>query len=858
MKDDACCEPAPPDRANPPGQPSVRYRVGTWASFRAAMVARLPLQQVPPGAPTGDRPLAALTSRDPSEPTIALLDAAASVLDVLTFYQERYLNESFLGTAQERGSLVQIARALGYEPGPGASASGHLAFSASPLSVDPVTVPAGTAVMAMPAGNAPPPVFETREDLVALAAYNALPVTRRLPLTPLATGDDHVWVEGAAVRAQPGDAVLLYGTDRLSTPGSERWDFRRLTAIETDPAHAETRLGFERPLGDVGTAPPEQVLAVLIFRTRASLFGHNAPDWKTQSDQTQLTAWWSAGGSMAGVPSTTTDGRTRLLNRTHPGSTAPWPVTEWPGFALADEPGLTEGIVDLDREYPGVLPDSWVVLVGPYEVEACRVRRASPRGRVGFTLSGRVTRLKLEGERLAMFDRRGTTVWCEPEALVRVGEPDDSPVTGATVRVTGAHGALQGRTIAVYGPSAITGSVSGEIVVVVSAAIGDDGITTLTVDPPLAGSYVRDKVIVNANVARATHGQTAPPEVLGSGNNARPFQSFLLRGKPLTHASSSDDPSGVAPELSVRIGGVAWTRVPFLYGQAPGALVYALRHSVDGTEVRFGDGITGARLPGGAENVVASYRTGLGLAGEVASGRASLLTRRPPGIDAALNPAAFTGGADPESPEDIRRNAPTTVLTLDRLVAIEDYQDFARRVAGVGKALAVGIWAGQRRLVHLTVGSASGQPLAATDPLFVDLELTLRRYQDPEHRIAIDSYVPRWFGVDALLLTAPAYRWEDVEAAARAALAATFDFANRGFGQGVTPAEVIGALSSVAGVVAVDLQSIYRTDQPTVAAPPRLLLEALGPQTSGGARQVAELLLVSASASHVQLGRMSP
>ena len=60
---------------------------------------------------------------------IALLDAWATVADVLTFYQERIANESYLRTATERVSLVHLAALIGYRPRPGVAAGAFLAFT---------------------------------------------------------------------------------------------------------------------------------------------------------------------------------------------------------------------------------------------------------------------------------------------------------------------------------------------------------------------------------------------------------------------------------------------------------------------------------------------------------------------------------------------------------------------------------------------------------------------------------------------------------------------------------------------------------------------------------------------------------
>src|SRR4051794_36163063 len=82
---------------NAPGLPAVAYRAGTWASFKESMLARLSSSDYPA--------LADLKTRNDDDFTIAFLDAASIMLDILTFYQERLANESYLRTATQLRSL---------------------------------------------------------------------------------------------------------------------------------------------------------------------------------------------------------------------------------------------------------------------------------------------------------------------------------------------------------------------------------------------------------------------------------------------------------------------------------------------------------------------------------------------------------------------------------------------------------------------------------------------------------------------------------------------------------------------------------------------------------------------------------
>ena len=56
-----------------------------------------------------------MQTREDDDFSIALLDAWATVADVLMFYQERVANESYMRTATERFSLIELARLIGYQ-----------------------------------------------------------------------------------------------------------------------------------------------------------------------------------------------------------------------------------------------------------------------------------------------------------------------------------------------------------------------------------------------------------------------------------------------------------------------------------------------------------------------------------------------------------------------------------------------------------------------------------------------------------------------------------------------------------------------------------------------------------------------
>ena len=371
------------------------------------------------------------------------------------------------------------------------------------------------------------------------------------------------------------------------------------------------------------------------------------------------------------------------------------------------------------------------------------------------------------------------------------------------------------------------------------------GFTVLVFDKELAYSYVRSTVSINANVALATHGESVE-EVLGGGDSTKAFQSFTLRQPPLTYTSAATA-TGSQTTLEVRVNDILWQEVPSFYGRGPAERIYVTRTDTEGrTTVMFGDGRTGARLPTGQENVKAKYRKGTGIDGLVKAGQLSQLMTRPLGVKGVVNPSAAAGAGDPELLEDARANAPLTVLTLGRVVSLQDYEDFARSFAGVAKALATWVWTGEQRAVHLTVAGAEGAEIDPEGELGKNLVSALRLAGDARVPLLFESFQPRFFVLSAAVKVDAAYLPDKVLSAVEAKLRESFSFAARGFGQSANLSEIFALMMKVEGVVAVDVNDFYGTDAPPAAGEPRARprLEARRPRPGGVGIFPAQILML--------------
>jgi hypothetical protein len=887
-----CCEGVrvltPVAISNPPGLPRIIYRAGTHGSFKETMKARI----------SGQAALRNLTTRDDDDPTIALLDAWATVLDVLTFYQERIANEAYLRTATELRSILELAREIGYRLGPGAAAATELVFQleTAPGAPESVRLGAGVKVQSLPGQDELPQVFETVEEIEARPVWNVLHARLTEPVTPV-RGVTQVFLQGVETNLKPGDLILFVGNERLRDPGSERWDVRRLTAVEPDRGRDVTRVAWQEGLGFPLTGheiePAQENLKLYTLRQRAGLFGNNAPDWRAMPASVQ--AQYPPGG------------------------------TNWPNLSLAkvgtkgtDNPAAD---VFLDALYPKIVADSWVLLVRPDSDHPARgywelyqVVHAVEDSRTDFTVSAKTTRLTLAGENLREeynTELRETVVYGESEQLKLVEAPLRDPVQGDQIEllepaprlaagrslvVSGrrAHvavlvagltfvpsdgspqaalnpsdvleciapfaveldgsrtwtAAFKGTSGTVHAPAAalvLTPAPAGTAVVLEQVETAeplseDEQQQTLKLASSLQNAYDRESLLIAANVAPATHGESKA-EVLGSGDAATPFQRFVLKDGPVTYVPTAG-PSGSESTLGVRVNGVLWKQVRAFYGHGPRDRVFLAEEDADGkTAVEFGDGQTGARLPTGSENVAAAYRVGLGLQGEVKAGKLSLLLSPPLGVKSVSNPFPATGAADPETLDRARDNARLTVLTFDRIVSLQDFEDFAAAFAGVGKAQATWLWDGESRLVQLTVAADDGSPLAPSSLTYRNLTSAIQASGDPRARVRVDPFEQLTFKVEANVLVLPDYEAASVLAAVAAELRDRFSFERRGFGQSVAQSDVMASVQRVEGVSAVELTGLYLTGE-TVAVSP--LLPALRARLESGTIRPAQLLTIAA------------
>lgn len=487
-------------------------------------------------------------------------------------------------------------------------------------------------------------------------------------------------------------------------------------------------------------------------------------------------------------------------------------------------PALSLNILALDAVYDGIGPGSWVVVERPNKTVTTvitRVQDSRVVSRSDFGITGKVTELTLVANWLdqqdtMLTDIRDTTVYTRGVPLALATEPVTDEIAGDQIELGQLYqGLAAGRRLIVSGERTDipgTPGVTGTELTMISAVEqfvdktrpGDTVHTRITLAAALAYRYRRSTVHLYANVGPATNGASRD-EPIGSGDASKRNQTFTLFQSPVTWLAA-DNPLGAASTLEIRVDGVLWSEVDSLAGRGPAERVYTTAVDATGAvSVTFGDGVNGARLTTGTQNVRAAYRVGVGKAANVAAGKISQLITRPLWVSGVNNPLPATGGADADGPEQARRTIPLSVTALDRLVSVPDYEDFSRARAGIGRASARRLTDGSRQVVHVTVAGVDDIPLTDGSDIVTTLRSSLADFGDPQLpvRVAVRELVLLVLAVNVKV--AAAFSWSLVEPAVRAALLDRLGFDRRELGQPAYLSEAMAAAQSVPGVDYVDI-----------------------------------------------------
>jgi len=777
---------------NPPGRDQIAYRVGDYTSFRHALLLSLPGEtELVNWKPTGTSDLA-----------VQMVEWWAYIADILTFYNERIANEDYLRTAILDGSVRHIIQLLGYRPRPGIGAAALLAALTS--ATRPFTLPQGFAVQSKPGPGAQPQIFELDADTVVqpLDEVSADP----LPDSSTLGADGSVLLEGNVSSIDAGDRLLV--VERNWSGSNTNYAFATVASLaqEADPRGSNnTRVRFTAALG-------------LPDRAAAS-------DYRLMSSLQFTRLWQYPGSPIEQNGSSTTIALQSVVRNIAPGDMILFDGKRNLNSAVSGETSVLEAF----SAHPAVdLPQA------PAPVQAFSALSVVERSFAAIDMISVAT--------LASVTSYSELIWYAnaPDPSFPQTPPTSPPgiaVLHSQLTVVPAYSNSElGSLVIRYGwqdvgqliptPSATFSASSPELIAIDPPAfpagsspvlvedVNGDGesatgfvgadltimqLSDLPDDPPA----LTPPLNVLFNLLSMSRGKSVNGEVLGSGDASSAGQEFVLQKSPLTYLLSADSSSGgnYRSTLRVWVNGIEWQEVQSFYGQKPTAAIFVTHEDDDDqTHVQFGDGINGARLPSGTNNIVANYRFGSGAAAPDAGKLTTIVTAQP-GLTAVRNPIAPTGGADPDPASQIRRYAPLSVMTFGRAVSGQDYEVIAASTPGVARAHAY--WSfdflQQRTTVTVYVGDDDGAVNAAT--------IALQGDADPNRPVVVRLATAVPVHISFAIAIDPRYVAATVIAAVQQALLdplnGLFGSERIGIGEVIYASEIYEACLSVPGTISV-------------------------------------------------------
>lgn len=316
-----------------------------------------------------------------------------------------------------------------------------------------------------------------------------------------------------------------------------------------------------------------------------------------------------------------------------------------------------------------------------------------------------------------------------------------------------------------------------------------------------------------STIVTATQGVTVSSELIGT-SNGQVNQTFQLSESPVINGS-----------ISLLVGSINYTEVQYLIDYNSYDPVFSTYTNAAGTTfVVFGDNISG-RVPPNNAQIYATYRVGGGAEGNVAANTIKyIITNASSGLSvlnkyvSGSDDGSASGGADPESTDSIRINAPLSVRAVNRAVSLSDYSALVVQVSGVAKAIAIADVYSSVTVFFAPYGDKGVQVDGVTpSTVFNTLKTAVQAYlvdKIPANTTVTfqpPSYVPVL--LDVAITCLPQYKQSLVEADVNSIISELFAFDNVAFADRLTLQDVLGAVASVPGVAYSQITKLVREDQ---------------------------------------------
>lgn len=310
----------------------------------------------------------------------------------------------------------------------------------------------------------------------------------------------------------------------------------------------------------------------------------------------------------------------------------------------------------------------------------------------------------------------------------------------------------------------------------------------------------------------ATQGVTVTNESVGVSNGTV-SQVFQLADSPVINNS-----------IAITINGVNYNQVQYLIDYSSFDPVFSSATNAAGTTfIQFGDNVSGRVPPNGA-TVYATYRVGGGVEGNVASNTIKyVLTNQVAGLSvnnqdiSVTGDGAASGGADAESTDSIRINAPKSIRTLNRAVSLRDYAELCVQVSGIAKAIAVADVYTSVTVYFAPFGDKGVQIDGVTpSTVFNNLSTSVIDYliDKAPANTTVTLQPPKYVPIDMKMSITilPQYRQSLVKTNVEQTLEQLLDFDNVSFADRITLQDVMTAVGSVPGVAYAQVSLLVRQD----------------------------------------------